>query len=163
MAKLRNDKGQEEGDDHCGTGPLGLVCTWDDIQSWSRELAKRRARAFIWLNAYDKGTAPEVPAALAEQLRAWANSPTVRDESKLSDQTFGPPSEEHVEQIIGLIRTGDELLRRVSAVDPTTGPVLPVPEETAQFRLRWWHLAMAGAAYYAVTREPRFANRRRRR
>ena len=161
MVKLRNDKGQEEGDDHCGTGPLGYICTWDDIQSWSRELAKRRHRAFVWLAAWDSGAAPEVPAALAEQLRAWANSPSVRDESKLSDQTFGPPSEEHVEQIIGLTKTGDELLRRVSAIDPTSGPVMPAPEETAQFRLRWWHLALAGAAAFAYTRETGFRNRRR--
>lgn len=154
MAELKNDKGSTEAD-HCDSG-LGLFCSWDDIQSWSRELAKRRQRAFLWLNAYDRGAEPEVPAGLAEQLRAWALSSAVRDESKLSDQTAGLPSEEHVEQIIALIKTGDALLARVAAVDPSSGPVTQLESETARFEPRWYHwAAAAGLGYWAYRRSSR--------
>lgn len=151
MADLRNDKGQTE-TDHCAGFPY--VCTWDDVQAWSRELDKRRARAFVWLNVYDASEpgALGVPSAMAEQLRGWADSAAVRDNAHLSQQTLGLPSEERIEIIIGQTKNGDEYLRRIASVAPPgTGPVTQAESETAPlFEPKPWHWAAALAlGFYA--------------
>jgi hypothetical protein len=150
---LRNDKGQTE-DSHCSGFPW--VCTWDDVQAWSRELDKRRARAFVWLNVYDADpAASKVPPAVAEQLRGWANSAAVVEDSKLSDSTFGLPSEERIERIIASTNDGERYLSAVARVDPASGPIVGVDAEQAP-SLRWYHwLAIAAVGGVLLGRAER--------
>ena len=106
---LTNDKGQTEEETCKNIGPD--FCSWDDVQSWSRELYKRRERAWTTLRIKPRD---EWPASWLE-LESWSNGAFVVDNSKLSDQTMGIPSQEKIELIIGQIKDGDRYLRNAGA------------------------------------------------
>ena len=109
---LKNDLGNTE-DEACGGGFIE-ICSWSDVQSWSRELQKRRARA----TAHLTGKAEGDWTAADRTLQAWTNSAEVRAMAAWRNDQFGWPEVEDVENLKQAIKEGDGYLAEAKAVVP---------------------------------------------